>query len=196
MKCACKDLKREERIQGMLVEVCPCCGLITKKNLISFSEERKRYDAHICDEGYKSYMESLFIKIKPYIKGTNLDYGCGQIHYLADVLTANGISSNYYDLHYYPKLPDMTFDTIILVEVFEHLKDPYSELLKLKKSLLNPKGRIIIVTKPYDDVDLNSWWYFRDTTHISFIKKDSIQHWNLDMQILDQKGDIFVLECI
>ncbi|MDE7213235.1 MAG: class I SAM-dependent methyltransferase, partial [Anaeroplasmataceae bacterium] len=181
--------------QGMPVEVCSYCGLITKKNYISFSEERKRYDAHNCDEGYKSYMKSLFIKIKSFIKGTTLDYGCGQIHYLADLLSVNGIPSNYYDLHYYPNLPDKTFDTIILVEVFEHLKEPYSELLKLK-SLLNPKGRIIIITKPYDGVDLNTWWYFRDTTHISFIKKDSIGHWNLDMKIVEQVGDIFVLESI
>ncbi|MDE6413809.1 MAG: class I SAM-dependent methyltransferase [Anaeroplasmataceae bacterium] len=195
MKCCCKLLKKDTFIQGVPVEICPSCGLITKQNYISLKEEKKRYDAHRCDDGYKRYMEALFTKLEQYIKGSTLDYGCGQIHYLADILTSNHIPSAFYDLHYFPKLPSQTFDTIILVEVFEHLKETYEELLNIKK-LLNPKGRIILVTKPYDGVDLDTWWYFRDNTHVSFIKKDTLLHWDLNMRLIEQKGDIFVLESI
>ena len=52
------------------------------------------------------------------------------------------------------------------------------------------------MTKPYDDVDLQSWWYFRDQTHISFIRKDTLSLWDLKMKIIQIEGDIFVLERI
>lgn len=195
MKCCCNVLKCETKIQGVAVDICPKCGLLTKRERISFLEERKRYDAHICDEGYQRYMESIFSMLHPYIKGKTLDYGCGKIHLLSDILKNHGISSLYYDLHYFPTLPEELFDTIILVEVFEHLKDPYEELLSLK-NMLKSRGRIIIVTKPYNDLKLDSWWYFRDKTHISFIQRNTFSFWNLDMKIIEQKGDIFVLERI
>ncbi|MDE5856057.1 MAG: class I SAM-dependent methyltransferase [Anaeroplasmataceae bacterium] len=195
MKCCCNIFKNEAKIQDVPVEICPLCGLITKKRSISLEEERKRYDAHICDEGYVKYMQSIFSKISPFIQGIVLDYGCGKIHLLSDILCEQGFNSKFYDLHYYPELPKQTFDTIILVEVFEHLKDPYDELIHLEK-MLNSKGRIILVTKPYDDIDMNKWWYFRDITHVSFIRKNTLSYWNLDMKIIEQKGDIFVLERI
>ncbi|MDE5545980.1 MAG: class I SAM-dependent methyltransferase [Anaeroplasmataceae bacterium] len=196
MKCCCKIPLREEKIQGVSTMICPKCGLITKESRISFQEERKRYDAHVCDAGYIQYMKKLFEKLKEYIKGpTALDYGCGKIHILADLLNQNGIQADYYDLHYYPMLCDKNYDTILLIEVFEHLYEPYDELLKLQ-NMLKSKGRIIIVTKTYDDVDLEHWWYFRDSTHISFITEKTLSFWDLNLKIIAHFGDIFVLERI
>ena len=196
MKCCCNLPLKEEMIQKSAVMICPKCGLITKKNQISFEEEKKRYDTHICDDGYLSYMHSVYEKIKKYITGNIvLDFGCGKIPALAAILKKEGFMAEYYDLHYYPILPNKVYDTIVLIEVFEHLSDPYQELLKLQE-MLSSKGRIILMTKPYDDVDLQSWWYFRDQTHISFIRKDTLSLWDLKMKIIQIEGDIFVLERI
>ena len=196
MKCCCQIPLKEEKIQGLSTRICPKCGLITKESRISFQEERKRYDAHICDEGYVQYMESLYEKLKKFMNGpTALDYGCGKIHILSNIVNQNGVECDYYDLHYYPKLLEKSYDTIFLIEVFEHLYEPYDELFKLQ-NMLKPNGRIIIVTKPYDGVDLEHWWYFRDSTHISFITKKTLTFWNLDLKIIAQCGDIFVLERI
>ncbi|MCM1131371.1 MAG: class I SAM-dependent methyltransferase [Roseburia sp.] len=196
MKCCCQISLKKEKIQGFPTLICPRCGLITKATRVSFQEEKKRYDAHICDRGYIRYMEGLYEKLKQYIKGFfALDYGCGKIHILADILNQDGMQCDYYDLHYFPILSDKEYDTILLIEVFEHLYEPYDELLKLQ-NMLKPKGRIIIVTKPYDGVDLEQWWYFRDITHISFINEKTLSFWDLDLKIIDHFGDIFVLERI
>lgn len=196
MKCCCKAPTEEEIIQNTRVKSCKNCGLIQKIEFLSFQEEKKRYDLHVCDEGYQNYLYKVFERIKNEIKpGRVLDFGCGRIHLLADIIKEYGLDCSYYDLIYYPTFPDGSFDTIILVEVFEHLKNPYEELKRLE-GILNSFGKIIIITQPYDDVDLEKWWYFRDKTHISFIQKNTIEAWHLPFKILKKNGDIFVLERI
>ncbi len=196
MKCCCKAPTEEKIIQNTSVLICKRCGLIQKKDFLSFQEEKKRYDLHICDDGYKVYMQKVVEKISNEIKpGRILDFGCGKIHLLADLLNEQNRECLYYDLIYYPTLPTGTFDTIILIEVFEHFKQPYEELKKLE-SMLKPHGKILIMTKPYDGVDLEKWWYFRDSTHISFIEKKTLEFWNLPFQIVQKNGDIFILERI
>lgn len=196
MKCCCRVPVKQEVLQKMQVKVCPRCGLMTKAKRISFEEERIRYDAHKCDFGYYAYIQKVFEKIQSYVVGnTILDYGCGQIHKLADIFLEHGYTSFYYDLHYYPNLKKMIYDTIVLIEVFEHVYEPYEELFRLAK-MLDVGGRIILMTQFYDDVDLNSWWYLRDKTHISFIQTKTIEMWNLPLKIIERKEDILVLERI
>lgn len=196
MKCCCKVPLREILVQKTRVEVCPRCGLLTKMDTISFEEERRRYDEHHWDENYKKYMETVFHRIFPYLqRGISLDYGCGKIHQLADLCNENHYPCDYYDLHYFPVYPKKNYDTILLIEVFEHLREPYNELLKLR-SLLKEKGRIIILTKPYDNIPLDKWWYFRDKTHISFLMKNTLSLWDIGLNLILNTEDIFVLERI
>lgn len=194
VKCCCSISKISDIIQREAVSICPKCGLITKKNIVPSNLEKERYDLHICDDGYRKYMRGIYESISPYIKKDCLDFGCGKIHLLADIIKENGYSCDYYDLYYYPEIKDKKYDTIILVEVFEHLQEPYTELLRLKNRL-NKNGRIVIITKPYKN-DLNNWWYFRDITHISFINKETFDHWNLNMNIRLINNDIFILDSI
>ena len=197
MVCCCKKNMNKILINDEVFFECPSCGLLLKEAILSPIDEKHRYDLHICDEGYLKYMHGVFNKIKTYIYGEKiLDFGCGQIHALSDILNDNGFCSDYYDLYYYPEIKNNKYDTIILIEVFEHLSNPYEQLLNIK-NLLNQFGRLIIMTKPYDDVkDLNKWWYLRDKTHISFIKRETMNKWNIPFKVLFISDDIFVLESI
>ena len=142
-------------------------------------------------------MNSVYLDVKDYIYGIDvLDFGCGKIHALADILNKNGFNCSYYDLFYYPEFPNLLFDTIIMIEVFEHLEEPYNVLLNLKK-YLKKSGRVIFQTKVYPD-NLDNWWYLRDTTHVSFIKNETILKWceQLGYKVVGISRDIFILECI
>ena len=60
------------------------------------------------------------------------------------------------------------YDTIILEEVIEHLKEPLEDLMRLSL-ILNDAGKLIIRTRLFnEETDLPNWWYLRDQTHICF----------------------------
>lgn len=182
-------------INKMEFFACDNCNYLKKINKLSKAEEKKRYDLHVCDEGYHSYMNNIYMKIKPYLNnGVSLDYGCGQIHLLSDILNSNGISCDYYDLYYYPSLNNVKYDNIILIEVFEHVDDLFSFLLGLKK-ILKPNGKIIIMSKLIPD-DITNWWYMRDETHISFFDEKTLAVLSelLEFKLNIYDGSIFVFK--
>lgn len=175
---------------------CPLCGFIKKKNVLSSCLEKTRYDQHICDDGYIKYMNEVYAKIKNHlIDGLSLDYGCGQIHALSDILVADNRVCDYYDLYYYNSLKPNIYNNIILIEVLEHIKEPFDELVKLK-AMLDKNGRIIVMTG-FVPNDFANWWYLRDSTHISFFKESSIKQlaYMLDMDLeLISEDNIFILK--
>lgn len=173
MKCFCGTLMEELNINNVSYYNCKNCGYLRKNNNLTKEMEKERYDLHVCDEGYHKYMEDVFNKIRPYVFGRCLDYGCGKIHLLSDILNDNGFNSSYYDLYYYNQKIEGLFDTIILIEVFEHILDVY-ELMKYLKSLLDKDGKIIIMTKK-KQYPLDKFWYLRDITHVSFVDDKTME---------------------
>lgn len=174
MECFCKNLMVKTKIGKIEYYSCFNCNYLRKINLLSSTEERKRYDYHCCDDNYIIYMRDVYDKIKNHLNpGLSLDYGCGKIHCLSDILNEEGRVCKYYDLYYYPQKIEDAYDNIILIEVFEHVKDIYTLLVNLK-AMLNSKGKIIIMTKPQPK-DLNQWWYLRDETHISFVTEKTMK---------------------
>ena len=174
MLCFCRSEMEELQINKDKYYRCPKCGYLKKSNILSSSEEKKRYDSHICDEGYLKYMENVYLKVKKYLKeGLSIDYGCGKIHALADIMNEDNRLCKYYDLYYYNDEINDKFDNIILIEVFEHILNPL-EFIKNLKSILNDNGNIIIMTKTIKE-PLDKWWYLRDSTHISFFKESSMK---------------------
>ena len=175
---------------------CPVCEFVKKKNILSSCLEKARYDQHVCDSGYLKYMNNVYDKIKAYLNdGISLDYGCGQIHALSDILVSNNRMCDYYDLYYFNKLENKLYDNIILIEVLEHIFEPLDELIKIK-SMLNKNGRIIVMTG-FVPKDFSNWWYLRDSTHVSFFKESSIKKLAdlLDMDLdIYQDENIFVLK--
>lgn len=96
----------------------------------------------------------------PYIKGKVLDFGCGTgelaRHLPAEVYL--GVDSDTDSIQiarqnlprykFGPTIPESeTFDAIVLLAVIEHIPEPTSVLRMLKSKLL-PKGKIILTT-PY-----------------------------------------------
>lgn len=155
---------------------CLKCGFL-QKDITLFPNpevEKLRYTYHHNDSNndYVLYQKNFYQKIKQYIDGTTLDFGCGDNHILANIISCD-YETYYYDLYFYPELEykNRKYNAIIMEEVIEHLKDP----LKVVKELLNLLhygGKLIIATNFIpDDSKKQNWWYLRDVTHISFFEK-------------------------
>lgn len=198
MQCFCDFEMKKRTVNHMLFYQCPNCGHMKKITVLDAAAEKKRYDAHVCDEGYLRYMERVYERLKPYLKeGISFDFGCGKTHSLRDIFLKNNRQCLYYDLYYFPDYPKEMFDNIILIEVFEHIKDSYALLKELKKHLRS-HGRILIMTQPLP-ASFEGWWYLRDITHVSFATEKSMRvladllSFHL---VYDQTSSLFIFESI
>ena len=198
MICFCKNKMNEINIKTGKYYICPSCNYLKKDNILNDSAQKERYDMHVCDDGYKKYMNNVFLKIEKYLnKGKSIDYGCGKIHYLRDILVDNNYDCDYFDLFYYNHKINDKYDNIILIEVFEHIEDIYSFLIMLK-GMLNKNGRIIIMTQAIPD-NFENWWYLRDSTHVSFVnyKTMDVMSKMINMSLeYDKEASLFVLSSI
>lgn len=199
MECFYDHFPMEKKVyQGRSFYRCPHCAFLRKEQILSPKEQKNRYDYHQVDENYLKYMNGIVQKIRPLLVGKKiLDFGCGKLPALANLLKQEGYETFYYDLFYFPKKIQEQMDTIVMIEVFEHLEDPW-ETLKTCIGQLNPHGKILIKTQPYEKDNLDSWWYLRDDTHLNFVLPSTLRQWcsqlGLDFHQADE--DIFVLRRI
>ncbi len=144
--------------------------------------EKARYDLHenfSDDENYKTYLSSVASGISSRLnsKGLGLDYGCGASTLLANLLNTSERAVSSYDLYFHPneKIFNQQYDFIILCEVIEHLRDPLTELKRIR-SLLKSGGKLFIKTKFFEmSLDqFNNWFYKNDPTHIQFFNESSM----------------------
>lgn len=176
--CGFKTKKIE--INGIIYHKCLNCGFMYKdeSHILSSELEFDRYKLHNNnDKDYYLYQKSFFEEIEKYLSGNILDYGCGDNHILSNIINEEGYYCSFYDLYFYDNEDTLLnlYNVIILEEVIEHLKSPITILKKLY-SLLNKDGLFIIRTRLLNkNINLNSWWYLRDTTHISFFSFKSFQ---------------------
>ncbi len=157
---------------------CECCGLVSvpKKYYLSGSDEKARYDLHQNHPSNKGYFDFLndFVKvIRNYISETSLglDFGSGPTPLLAEIFSSLGYDMSIFDLFYADDkyMLEKKYDFITMVEVLEHMKDPWEDLRTLWGSL-RPRGIIGIMTKflPEDKEKFRGWSYKNDSTHICF----------------------------
>lgn len=163
---------------------CQACQLVfvPRSELISYEQEKARYDHHQNlekDSHYISYLEKIAKGILPHLKTQNrgLDFGCGRTKLLENILNQSGYNVSSYDLYYFPEsfLLKQKYDFIILSEVIEHLREPRFTLNELSM-MLNPGGKIFIKTKflPARE-QFDRWFYKRDITHIQFFNPVSLK---------------------
>lgn len=189
-------------INNIFYRKCSLCDFLFKTDeyILSSKSEFERYKLHNNnDQGYIDYQKNFYNDIKGFLYGKVLDYGCGDNHVLASIISDSGFDSSFYDLYFYhdEKVLNEKYDIIILEEVIEHLKDPLGEIKKLLE-ILNNSGKIIIRTQLLNyKVDLSKWWYLRDSTHISFFSFKTFKYicelFNLNIIYCNDK-DILVLE--
>lgn len=148
----------------------------------SLEEEKKRYLSHNnSDKEYIFYLKnkiinelSIFLKNKKYL----LDFGCGYIPILANLLSEMGFVVDFYDKIFFPskKYLENKYDIILLIEVMEHIEDPLKELEELASLLKN--GSIMFIKTLFhqnDERKFLNWWYKEDITHKSFYTVKTIK---------------------
>jgi len=169
----CRNSTKILSFNNVFYRKCFSCDFLFKTDeyILSSESEFERYKLHNNNDlSYFSYQKSFYFSIKEFLSGKVLDYGCGDNHILASIIMEEGYDSSFYDLYFYNNeyVLKNSYDSIILEEVIEHLKDPIKEIKKLLE-ILNKNGKIIIRTQFLnDELDLSKWWYLRDSTHISF----------------------------
>ncbi len=178
----CGSLTKKITINKLNYDFCENCGFLCKTAdfILSKEDEFNRYLLHnnSSNENYINYQENFFNEIKVFLGPKVLDYGCGNNHILADILSKNNYITSFYDLYFYPSenYEKHHYDAIILEEVIEHIEEPLTVLERLV-GMLNNKGKIIIRTNliPANVLE-GKWWYLRDTTHISFFDIKTFQY--------------------
>lgn len=202
----CKICKNEtvvKEIGNVKYNYCLKCGFLSKDDMFILSNEDEflRYQKHNNNEndGYIKYQEKFYQEIEDFLDGNVLDYGCGDNHILADIINKNNKKCDWYDLYFYPveNYKKHRYRAIILEEVIEHLKDPLSVLENLI-NYLDDNGKLLIRTLmiPSSIFD-KSWWYLRDSTHISFFDYNTFKYLsdflNLNIIYFNDK-DLIILQ--
>ncbi|ABZ95081.1 Methyltransferase/methylase [Leptospira biflexa serovar Patoc strain 'Patoc 1 (Ames)'] len=143
-------------------------------------EEKKRYLEHnndILDTNYQNFLKPIVEKVIQFQtpEDSGMDFGAGPGPVVAYLLKQSGYEICLYDPYFHPNEENLSrsYDYIILTEVVEHFHDPKKEFQKLH-SLLKPKGRLYILTHPYDDsIVFENWYYKNDQTHTFFYTKNT-----------------------
>jgi len=162
---------------------CPDCGLVfvPREFWVNEDEERARYAHHdnsLSNEGYVRFLGQVAdvvagLEPKP---GRVLDFGSGDSAVLTSILRRRGFDCAAYDPIYglgQAALRDQ-YDTVVVCEVIEHLRDLRADLALLKECLA-PGGRVVVRTQVYPSVaTIPTWWYARDATHINFFGKQTL----------------------
>ncbi|MFC1512443.1 class I SAM-dependent methyltransferase [bacterium] len=164
---------------------CSNCSFvfIDKKYFLSKQEEKNRYLKHnnrMDDEKYRTFLEQIYTALAPYIKtGANgLDYGSGQCLLLSRIFTEHGFKMEGYDplFHNDKNVLKRKYDFIVSTETVEHFYNPQKEFERLK-SLIKTPGYIGIMTCMLESWDeFPSWYYHKDTTHVSFYTKNTFKY--------------------
>ena len=163
---------------------CPNCDLRFKnpKYNLSPENEKERYLKHqnsVNDLGYQNYIRPLFdlvcIKVPNSSKG--LDFGCGFAPALSHMLQQKSYEMKLFDPFFHVEQSVLTqkYDFIVSVEVVEHFYEPGKEF-SLLRELLKKNGKIIIMTRLFEDsIDFDKWFYRRDPTHVSFYSRNTFK---------------------
>ncbi len=161
---------------------CPqCCAIfVIQEDLPKPNEEKQRYELHDTDTedaGYRKFVSPITSKVLQEFTPTDkgLDYGAGRSAIISCVLQEAGYSIYNYDPYFHPDTTVLQehYDYITSCEVIEHFYNPYKDFTLLKK-MLNPGGRLYLMTDIYDDKkDFGSWYYKNDPTHVFIYTKET-----------------------
>lgn len=177
---------------------CNVCELIfvNKDNLPDSDSEKQRYLLHTNSHdnvGYIKFLKQIIAPLKQLVKpcSAGLDFGCGPMPVLADILGEEGYSCDIYDPFFFPKKPQMTYDFITATECFEHFHQPALDVGFIF-SLLHQDGILAIMTDTWQTTaSFKDWHYIRDFTHVSFYHNKTMtwigEKYGLKLAFTDEK---------
>lgn len=177
---------------------CCSCGLhfVPSEFHLSPAQEYRRYLLHrnsLTDAGYVTFLMGAVESLKTHVISSAgrparvLDYGSGPTPVLVQLLNKEGFLALGYDPYFGDQaVPgcELTahvpneglFDAVVSNETVEHFRNPGKEWAAMV-SLLRPRGVLVIVTRlVLPGVDLASWYYAGDPTHIAFYSLDTFRH--------------------
>lgn len=185
---------------------CEKCGLVfvPESGHVGIEDEKNRYALHENSPNHEGYVRFLSDLAKVVVKetpvfGCILDYGSGQRAVFTRLLQGRGYICTAYDPLYKIGKDALgkIYDTVVLCEVVEHLRDLQKELVNIKKAA-GKTGKIIIRTQLYPSLEnFAGWWYKNDITHVNFFNGRSLAKLAAMLgreKILTCGPDIFVLD--
>ncbi|HEX2957755.1 MAG TPA: methyltransferase domain-containing protein [Chitinispirillaceae bacterium] len=163
---------------------CSSCNLIftSDDSYVTRAQEQARYAMHDNSESNHGYVRFLEVVAEMAIActpsgGSVLDFGCGKNAVLETIIQRKcSLQCDSYDPLFDQNIiiPEKEYDTIVMCEVIEHLRNLHEELELLGK-LLKINGILIVRTQKYKSLQMfPSWWYRQDSTHINFFNDASL----------------------
>ena len=168
--------------------LCGECDLVFVPDefLVSPERERERYLKHNndpADAGYRAFLGRLLEQVIPLLSpgAQGLDYGCGPIPALVEMLREGGLQAVGYDLYFAPDpwVLENSYDFITCAETAEHFREPLREFERMAR-MLRPGGVLGVMTSMCPDPEWTAYrferlHYITDETHICFYSARTMQ---------------------
>lgn len=153
------------------------------------------HENNVTDIGYRKFLSKLADPLlKRLVSGLDgLDYGCGPVPALAQMLSEAGHNVSFYDPFFSPNqaLLGGVYNFITCTETIEHFHQPAEEFARFGQ-MLRPGGWLAVMTCfQTDDDRFSSWHYRRDPTHVVFYREATLRHiargfgWSCEIPIKD-----------
>lgn len=192
-KCPlCNSLPLKE-VQNHYWLCSTCKGIFKHPDYhLSAKEEKAHYKTHnndVFDKGYRKFVSPITSQIiKRFTpQHLGLDYGAGTGPVITKVLEEKGYKVALYDPFFHPNTEVLNhpYDYIACCEVAEHFHQPLKEFERLK-SLLKPKGQLLMMTHLYNpNISFAHWYYKNDPTHVFIYQKETIL-WLKEKLVFDE----------
>jgi 2-polyprenyl-3-methyl-5-hydroxy-6-metoxy-1,4-benzoquinol methylase len=138
------------------------------------------HDNSATNDGYVRFLETIaeVVIANTPAEGSVLDFGCGKNAVLETIIKRqSSLNCDSYDPNFnrFLSSSETIYDTIVLCEVIEHIRDLQEELDLIELLLKKPDGRVIIRTQKYQSLEtFPTWWYRQDSTHVNFFNDRSL----------------------
>jgi hypothetical protein len=171
-----------------------CLFLNRKVSTLRPVKKKPDMDTHqnVRNPGYEKFLRQLLTPLMKFVQdgASSLDYGCGPGPVLVEIMKEEGFKASGYDPFYSP-IDLRSYDFVTCTEVVEHFNHPKQEWEKL----LSISRIFGIMTKLYDDEDLETWYYHKDPTHVSFYHSETIKFIAMEynLEILEMNSIIQIL---
>lgn len=181
--CASKAPAKRLLARGRELWECGACRLVHADPSCRLPHERlkERYLLHenvLENEGYRAFLSRAVEAARPYFSAgaRGLDFGCGPGPVLSRLAEREGLEMTDYDPIFFDVPLGAAYDVVFSTECFEHFEEPAREIARVT-SLVGEKGVLCVMTELWDDrTDFGSWYYASDPTHVSFYRRETLQH--------------------